>query len=283
MSVEKAAYVGARALMGSDRSAKGRRWGWWYVCEHRLRTMRAYLWSICMGSVANPLFYLVSLGVGLGALVDAGTGSKGIGGVPYLTFVGPALLASAAITAAFEEMSFPVMGGFKWTREFWAMNATVVSSSQVATGVILAAVIRMVFAVTVFLGFLYAFGAVPSAWGPLALPAALLCGLALGTPVMAFAASLENDDGWFAILNRFVIAPLFLFSGTFYPLDTLPVALQAVGWISPLWHATELGRMAVFGLPVEPWLAVVHVVYPLALVVGGLVLTWRAFARRLSK
>jgi len=273
----------ARFLLGADRSLKGRRWGWWYVCEHRLLTMRAYLWSLIMGSVANPVFYLVSLGVGLGALVDAGTGSKGIGGVPYVTFVGPALLASAAVTAGFEEMSFPVVGGFKWSREFWAMNATTVSPAQIVNGVILAALFRIVFTVMIFLGILMAFGAVPSAWGILALPAAILCGLAMGAPVMAFAASLENDDGWFAMINRFVIAPLFLFSGTFYPLETLPAALQAIGWVSPLWHATELGRMAVYDLPVAPWLAVVHVVYPAALVVTGLFFTYRTFVRRLGK
>ena len=239
MSVETRAYIGAKVLMGSDRSAKGRLWGWWYVCEHRLRTMRAYLWSIVMGSVANPVFYLISLGVGLGALVDARSGSRGVGGVPYVTFVGPALLASAAITAGFEEVSFPVVGGFKWSREFWAMNATVVGGRQVAAGVALAAVIRMTATVAVFLGFLYAFGAVPAATGVLALPVAILGGLALAGPVMAFSASLENDDGWFAIINRFVIAPLFLFSGTFYPLNFLPLPLQVVGWISPLWHVTE--------------------------------------------
>jgi lipooligosaccharide transport system permease protein len=267
----------------TDRAARGRLWGWWYVCEHRLRTMRAYALSILMGSVANPVFYLASLGVGLGALIDAGTGSKGVAGVPYLTFVGPALLASAAITAAFEEMSFPVMGGFKWTREFWAMNATVVTPFQIVVGVLLAALVRMVFAVTVFLGFLWVFGATPSAWSVVSLPAALLGGLAMGAPVMAFAASLENDDGWFALVNRFVVAPLFLFSGTFYPLETLPGPLQAVGWISPLWHVTELGRMATFGLPVAPWLAVVHVAYPALLAAVGLLLAARQFDRRLSK
>ena len=283
VSLEKAAHSGARALMGVDRSAKGRHWGWWYVCEHRLRTMYAYLWSIVMGSVGNPIFYLVSLGVGLGALVDSHAGSPGTGGVSYLTFVGPALLASAAITAAFEETSFPVMGGFKWSREFYAMNATTVSPRQIASGVLLAALLRMVFTVLVFLAILAAFGAVPSVRGLLALPAAVLGGLAIGTLAMALAARLEDDDGWFATINRFVIAPLFLFSGTFYPLETLPTALQAVGWISPLWHVTELGRMAVYSHPVVWWLALVHVVYPMALVALGLNLTYHAFVRRLGK
>jgi lipooligosaccharide transport system permease protein len=283
MSLEKTAHAGARALMGPDRGAKGRRWGWWYVAEHRLKTMRAYLWSILMGSVGSPLFYLFSLGVGLGALVDSQTGSRGIAGVSYVTYVGPALLASAAITGAFEELSFPVIGGFKRTKEFFSMNATVVRASQIVWGVTLAALFRIVFTVAVFWTFLAFFGAVPSPWGFFALPAAILGGLAFGAPVMAFAASLEDDDGWFALINRFVIAPLFLFSGTFYPLDSLPVGLQAVGWISPLWHVTELGRMATFGLAVPPWLAVVHLVYPLALAVLGLILAYRVFSRRLSK
>jgi lipooligosaccharide transport system permease protein len=245
--------------------------------------MRAYTWSIVMGSVGNPLFYLLSLGVGLGALIDSQTGSRGIGGVPYVTYVGPALLASAAITGAFEELSFPVVGGFKWSKEFFAMHATTVRAGQIVTGVVLAAAVRIVFTVVVFWAFLAAFGAVPSPWGALALPAALLGGLAFGAPVMAFSASLEDDDGWFALINRFVIAPLFLFSGTFYPLESLPVGLQAVGWVSPLWHVTELGRMAAFGLPVSPWLAVVHLVYPTALAAAGLVLAHRVFSRRLTK
>lgn len=266
-----------------ERSLRGRRWGWWYVCEHRLRTMRAYLVSLIMGSIANPLFYLTSLGVGLGALIDAGTGSKGVAGVSYVTFVGPALLASAAITAGFEELSFPVMGGFKWTREFWSMNATVVSAAQVMGGVLLAACFRMVATVAIFYLFLLGFGAAPSPWSWLMVFSSLLAGLAMGSLVMAFAASLETDDGWFALVNRFVIAPLFLFSGTFYPLDVLPVGLQVVGWISPLWHATELGRMASFGLPVPPVLVAAHLVYPAILAGLGLALSARQFQKRLSK
>jgi len=245
--------------------------------------MRAYLWSILMGSVANPVFNLLALGVGLGALIDHQSGGRGIGGIPYITFVGPALLASSAVTSAFEEFAFPTMGGFKWDRTFYAMNATTVSARQIVAGIIVAALARMVFTVTVFLLFLIGFGAVPSATAVLAIPAALLGGLALGLPVMAFAASLDEDDGWFALINRFIIAPMFLFSGTFYPLESLPVGLQAVGWVSPLWHATELGRMAVYGHPVAPLLALVHLLYPAALAALGLALAGRQFARRLAK
>ncbi len=283
MSLEKAALAGARAWMGPDRGAKGRRWGWWYVFEHRMLVMKAYLGTVLTGSVATPLFYLMALGVGLGALVDAQTGSRGTDGVPYITFVGPALLASAAISVAFEETAFPVMAGFKWSREFYAMNATVIGPGQVLSGVLLAALARIVFTVTVYWAILAAFGALPSASSPLAILPALLGGLAFGALMMAFAASLEDDQGYFALIGRFVIAPMFLFSGTFYPLEQLPWALQAIGWISPLWHSTELGRLAAYGHPQTAALVAVHLGYLALLAVVGLTLARTLFTRRLSR
>lgn len=283
MTVEHTALSGARALMGPDRGAKGRRWGWWYIFEHRLLNMRAYAWSIVMSSIGNPLFYLFALGVGLGALVDANSGAKGIDGVAYITFVGPALLASAAITSAFEESAFPVMSGFKWSREFYAMNATVVAPVQILGGVLAAASFRIIGTVTVYWVFLAGFGALPSAFSPLSILAALLGGLSFATPIMAFAASLEDDEGYFALIGRFVIAPMFLFSGTFYPLEQLPLGLQAIGWISPLWHATELGRAAAYGHVQSLGMVVLHVGYLAALATAGLVLAKGLFERRLSR
>ena len=283
MSLEKTALIGAQEHLGTDRASRARLWGWWYTTEHRLRTMRAYLWSILMGSVGTPFFYLFSLGVGLGALIDANTGAKGVDGVTYITFVGPALLASAAITVTFEETSFPVMGGFKWSREFYAMNATSISAKQIVLGVVLSSMFRTTFTVAVFWAILAAFGATPSPYGLLAVPATMLAGLAFGTPVMAFAASLEDDDGYFALIGRFVVAPMFLFSGTFFPLTGLPWFLQLIGWISPLWHATELGRWLSYGHPIELWLVLVHFAYLLVLSVFGLMMAFRIFARRLSR
>lgn len=275
--------LSARVLLGPDRGAKGRRWGWWYVLEHRLLNMRAYAWSITMSSVGNPLFYLFALGIGLGALVDSNSGGRGVDGVPYITFVGPALLASAAITSAFEESAFPVMSGFKWSREFYAMNATVVGSGQIMVGVLGAAAFRVFLTVTVYWALLSLFGALPSPLSALSILAALLGGLSFATPIMAFAASLEDDQGYFALIGRFVIAPMFLFSGTFYPLEQLPLGLQAVGWVSPLWHATELGRWAAYGHAQTPALVAVHVAYLATLAAVGLVLARGLFARRLSR
>ncbi|MEI6388632.1 MAG: ABC transporter permease [Spirochaetota bacterium] len=283
MSIEVRAHTGAQAHFGTRRSARSITFGVWYVCEHRLRTMRAYLVSIMMGSVFNPMFFLFSLGLGIGSYIDASSGSLGQGAISYLTFVGPALLASAALNVGFEECAFPVMGGFKWTREFWAMNAAPISARQVANGVLMAAGFRVVFTVTVFFGFLSLFHALPSPSAWMAMPAAMLSGLAFGSVIMAIASRLEEDDGWFAIINRLVIAPMFLFSGTFFPLERLPLGLQWIGWISPLWHATQLGRVATYGMAEPAWLTACHIGYLVIMLMIGLGLSWKSFARRLSK
>ncbi|HTX73170.1 MAG TPA: ABC transporter permease [Rectinemataceae bacterium] len=283
MSVEHSAHAGAAAHLGPRRSARSMTFGTWYVTEHRLRTMRAYLSSILMGSVFNPVMYLFALGVGIGSYIDASSGSKAVGAVGYLTFVGPALLASAALTVAFEESSFPVLGGFKWTREFWAMNATPISARQVANGVLLAAGLRVVFTVAIFWCCLALFGATPSPLSALAMPSAIMGGLAFGSVIMWVASRLEEDDGWFAMINRLIIAPMFLFSGTFFPLDRLPLGLQWIGWISPLWHATQLGRVATYGMPEPPWLSLVHAAFLTLLFAAGMALSWRSFARRLAR
>lgn len=275
-------HVGASAYFGQRRSAKSIAFGTWYVTEHRLRTMRAYLGSIIAGSVFNPVLYLFALGVGIGSYIDSNTGAQGIGGVGYLVFVGPALLVSAALTVAFEESSYPVMGGFKWTREFWAMNATPINGRQVVNGVLLATGFRIIFTVSVFWCCLAAFGASPSGYGILAIPAAILSGLAFGSVIMAVASHLEEDDGWFPIINRLIITPMFLFSGTFFPLDQLPIWLQWLGWISPLWHGTQLGRIAAYGMSEPIWLTAVHVAYIAGMLVVGLGLSWKSFSRRLS-
>lgn len=269
---------------------KPRRYGSWYATEHMLRAMRAYGWTIVVGALGQPLVYLFGLAVGLAALIRQDIPTAGGGSVSYLVFVAPALLMTATIAVASEEFTYPVMAGFKWRRYFYGFNASALSSPQIANGVTIAASARMLFAGGAYYLFIWAFGAVFSlttvpdpAHGWISIPVGLLAGLSFGMPLMAYAASLEDDKGQFALVQRFVFMPMFLFSGTFYPLATLPWWLQWIGWISPLWHATELGRMASFGEPVDPVMLVVHVAYLLVLSVGGYLLTRRIFTRRLAK
>src|SRR5690606_12480322 len=109
----------------------------------------------------------------------------------------------------------------------------------------------------------------------------VLGGLAFGLPLLAYASTLKDDNGQFAAVQRFVFTPLFLFSGTFYPLETLPSALHWIGWISPLWHASELGRVLSYGAVKPAWVTAVHVLVLLAFAIGGWLIARRTFTRRL--
>ena len=262
-----------------------RRRGSWYVTEHMVRAMRAYGWTIIVGAVGQPILYLLGLAVGLAALITVPIVDHGQE-VSYLMFVAPALLATATISVASEEMTYPVMAGFKWRRYFYGFNASPLSSPQIANGVIAGATARMLLASAAYylIVWLLPFGAVPHPeTGWLAILAGVLAGVAFGIPLMAYAGSIEDDKGQFALVQRFIFMPMFLFSGTFYPLGVLPIWLQWIGWISPLWHASELGRQATFGLTVPLWLTIVHVAYLLVLAVGGIVAARIIFARRLAR
>lgn len=262
---------------------KPRMFGTWYVTEHMVRAMRAYGWTIIVGALGQPILYLLGLAVGLAALIDAPIVENGVE-VSYLVFVAPALLMTAGISVASEEFSYPVMAGFKWRRYFFGFSASALSPGQIAGGVVAGASARIIFVVVAYYAFLWIFGAVPDpATGWLTIPIGLLAGLAFGIPYMAYAASITEDKGQIALVQRFIFMPMFLFSGTFYPLATLPLWLQWIGWVSPLWHATELGRIVTYGKPAEPFMIVVHVGYLLVLSIGGYLVGRRLFGRRLAE
>ena len=263
--------------------ARPRRLGGWYFAEHVIRTMGAYKWTIIAGALGQPLLYLLGLGAGLAALISTPV-QDGDSSVRYLVFIAPALLMTAGISVASEEFTYPVMAGFKWRWLYFGPNASPISSPQIVTGTILGALLRIVIVVVVYFAVLVIFGAVPNlATGWLLMPIGALAALSFGLPLMAYAASLEHDSGQFALVQRFIFMPMFLFSGTFYPLANLPIWLQWVGWISPLWHASELGRAVSYDKPIEPWLMAVHLGYLLVLSVGAFLIARRIFTRRLAQ
>ena len=268
------------ALAGGRRA---RRWGWLYAAEHRLRDMRAYYQTLIAISIGNPLVYLLTLGLGLGTLVKADLSDGAGGTVSYLLFVAPALLASAAVMSAAEEASYPILGGFKFNPVFYAMNASPISSGQVVTGVLLGVLARVLPSSIIYFVVIALFGAAPSPLAWLGIVTATVAGMGAAAIVGGFMATVIEDKGQPAVIFRFIIAPLFLFSGTFFPLDQLPSLLQWVGWISPLWHATQLGRVLSYGMGEPAWLTVVHVVYLLGLLVGGVLYSRYTFAKRLNK
>lgn len=266
--------------MGFPPSSSAQRWGAWYVTEHKIAGMRGYISTLIATAIGTPFLYLFAFGVGLATLITENVGP--VPGITYLEFVAPALLASAAVLVAMEEYTFGILLGLKWSATFVGMNATPITGRQIVDGVMIFVGIRMAITTGIYFLIMVAFGAVPSTWGVLTIVAGMLGGFAF-SPIAAYAATISEDRGQFAIVQRTIVLPLTLFSGTVFPLTQLPIFLQWIGWLSPLWHASELGRQFSYG-PTEPiWLSVIHVLYLLALGILGWQLCVRFITRRLNK
>ncbi|QEO08682.1 ABC transporter permease [Protaetiibacter larvae] len=263
-------------------AARVRRFGAWYAAEHQIRVWRRYLGVNIASAIGTPVLYLFAFGVGLGVLVTANAGPAGVDGVSYLVFVAPALIVTAAVTIASGEFTYPVMQGFKWNPTYIGMNAAPLSARQIIDGVVLFVGLRMLTASVVYFAIMAAFGASPSPAAALTVLIATLGGLAFGTPLLAYSATLREDRGQFAVVQRVIVLPLTLFSGTIFPLAQLPWFLQWIGWLSPLWHASELGRVVSYGAERPGWLVAVHVGYLVLLAVAGWLLAVRIATRRLD-
>ena len=262
-------------------AARVRRLGAWYVFEHLLRVMRNYRSSLIATAVGTPFIYLFAFGIGIGTLVTANAGL--VDGVSYLTFVAPALICMSVVGIAAMEFTYPIMLGFKWNPIYIGMNAAPLSGRQIIDGVVLFVILRMAIPSVIYYAVMALFGAAPSGFGSGVIVTSILAGLALGTPIMAYSASITEDKGQFAVIGRVVILPLSLFSGTMFPLDQLPVVLQWIGWLSPIWHGTELGRQFTYGATEPIWLTIIHVLYLVVLAVGGWWLSVRIATRRLDR
>lgn len=220
-----------------------------------LRVLEAnsrYYFRTWRGSVistfAVPLFTLVAMGSGLGRLVNEAGGANG---VDYLHFLAPALIAATGMMTAAGESSYPVMAGIKWTKSFHAALATPVGVADLVYGLFGWLGIRLLFNLMIYAGIAAALGAMSWTSALLAVFPGTLTGLAFATPITAWVSTLENDTA-LSSLFRFGIMPLFLFSGTFFPISQLPDWLEPFAYLSPLWHGVELTRF-VSGIPGTPY------------------------------
>ncbi len=218
-------------------------------------------------SVVTPVVYLLALGVGLGVFVDRSANLSG--DISYLDFVAPGLMAATAMQIATFEASWPVLSAIKWDRQYHAMLATPLRVRDVMIGHQAFFVFRLLLTGSVYLVVITAFGAVSSPLGILAIPVTVLVGLAFAAPMAAWAAYSENEVSFVAIF-RFVVLPMFLFSGTFFPISTLPLPLEVLAWLTPLWHGVTLCRDLMLG-DVSPGADLLHLAYLLACVTLGLV------------
>lgn len=271
--------VETTTLRSAERS---KRYGTWYIAEHKIREMKGYGWTMVTTAIGGPLVYLFALGIGLSTLIDQGTEANAALGVSFLLFVAPGLLASSAMMVMAEEMTFTVYGGFKWNPVYVGMISAPITGRQIAWGHTLAAGLRMLATVVIYYLILLAFGAATTPYSALMILTSALTGAAIGVWLMSFAASIKNDTGHLTMVMRFVITPMFLFSGTFFPLTQLPIYLQWIGWISPLWHGNELGRVLSFGYEEPIWLTIVHLVVLFGLLIIGLFVAGRIYERRLG-
>ncbi len=233
-----------------------------------------------LGAFVQPLLFLLGVGIGVGSLVDDGPNSAELlDGVSYFAFYATALLATTAMFNASQEALWPTMEGFQWSNAYRAMVATPLEPRDLATGMALRFGGRSAVGAVGVASVLALFDETRS-WGLFAaVPVAVLCGLAFAMPLAAWTSSRTTDHTFPAIL-RFVIMPMFLFGGVFYPIDQLPEIAQPVAWATPLWHGVELSRGAVLG-GASAGRVVVHLVMLVAYAGFGWILCAVSFRRRL--
>jgi lipooligosaccharide transport system permease protein len=265
--------TGAPSSLPSTPALVLRAFGFWLTQYRRV-------WrGTAISTIVEPLGFLAAMGLGLGLLVDKGQGTANLDGVSYLEFIAPGLLAASAMQMTSFESTYPVMGAIKWNRQYHAMLATPLRVVDVLAGHLLFILLRLLITTSVFLVIMVAFGAISSPWAVLCIPVGILTGFAYAPAIFAFSATRENDSG-FAMLFRFGIVPMFLFSGTFFPVSQLPDWLQPVAWAVPLWHGVDLCRALALGTPAYGS-ALVHVGYLLLWAVAGFLVARRTFERRL--
>ena len=273
-----ASVVASRS--GHPGSEWARSWGmavrafrFWLV-DYR-RTWRGSIYS----SVLGPILYLGAMGLALGKLVDQ-HGTASLGGVSYLAFLAPGLMAASAMQTAVGESLYPVYTAVKWQKTYQAAAATPLRPGDIYRGHVLFTIMRLTMNMTVFLGIMAAFGAIRSPWAIVCLPVAVLTGLAFATPLDAFAVTQSKNDQAFNVIFRFGMVPLFLFSGTFFPITQLPAWIRPLAYATPLWHGVALCRALSLGTA-DMIGAVGHVGYLVAITVLGLVAGQRTYRRRL--
>jgi lipooligosaccharide transport system permease protein len=216
------------------------------VLEHHLTVYRRTWKGSVFMSFLSPVLFLAAMGLGLGSLISRGP-SRTVDGVSYLVFLAPGLLAASAMQSAYVETTYPIMARIQWQRTYEGMLATPIAVLDVLAGEFGWLTFRLALGSSAFFIVMLLFGTIHSALALLAIVAAVLTGLAFAAPILAWTATRRTDQS-FALIGRFVITPLFLLGGVFFPLHQLPQALQALAWLTPLAHGVALARSVSLGV-----------------------------------
>ncbi|HEY8168473.1 MAG TPA: ABC transporter permease [Candidatus Limnocylindrales bacterium] len=255
-----------------------------------LRILQRHLWvyrrtwrGSIFTSFLNPVLFMIAMGFGVGSLIGPGGGAGVVipAGLTYLAFIAPGLMAGGAMQTATFESSFPISARIMWWRNYEAMLATPLRTWDLLVGEFGWIGFRLLTTATAFLIVMFIFG-IPS--GPLAIlaiPAAMLTGFAFSPIMISIAARITGDPAaTYSMIFRFVIMPLFLFSGTFFPIERLPEVLQVVAWVTPLYNGVALTRDLVLGLA-DPLISLAHLAILLVYASIGLYLARRNLYRRM--
>jgi Nod factor-specific ABC transporter NodJ protein len=229
-------------------------------------------------SVANPLLFLLGIGAGLGNLVDAHAPTE-LGGVSYVAFFAPGLLAAASMQTGFVEGAGRVAMAAGWNGAYRTATTTPLEPEEIMGGHLLFIAFRVLTSSASFVVVMAVFGVSRGWWAAATLPAALLTGLAFAAPAAAWAVTVRSSSQINTIF-RFVIMPMYMFSGTFFAVAELPHWVRPVAYALPLWHGVELCRALSLGTETAAG-AAVHVGYLLVLAVGGVLAARITFRRRL--
>lgn len=235
------------------------------------------VWYVFLTGLAEPVLYLLSIGIGVGELVGD-LPAPGGGTVPYEVFVAPGLMAAAAMNGSVFDTTFNFFVKFKYSKTYEALLATPLGTGDLAWGEVMWALIRGAVYASAFLLTMVGFGFVESPWAVLAVPVALLIGFAFAGAGLAATTFMRS---WvdFDYINV-VIIPLFLFSATFFPLSRYPGALEWVVRLTPLYQGVELERSLMLGD--VRWTLLVHAAYLALLGWGGLTIAGRRLRRLLQ-
>jgi lipooligosaccharide transport system permease protein len=254
------------ALLGGPHASR--------VLERNILVYRR-AWIYLVSGFFEPVFYLLSIGIGLGHLV----GPIEVAGrlVPYASFVAPGLLAASAMNGAMIDATFQVFQKLKIAKTYDAMLATPLGVADVATGELSWCVLRGTLYSATFIGIMAILGYVATPWVVLCWPAAVLTSMAFGSAGMAGTTFMRSWQDFDMVSLAFI--PLFLFSGTFYPLTVFPGWLQAVVRCTPLYQSVALLRAADLGN--FYWALLLHIAYLLAMVVVGVLVTRRQLGKLL--
>ena len=214
------------------------------VIERGLRVIRNQNWGVIATGFFEPVFYLLAMGMGMGALVGTVPGPDGQP-IAYAAYIAPALLATSAMNGAIYDSVNNVFFKLRYSKLYEGMLQTSLGPLDVALGEIFMALFRGLLYAIGFLGVITVMGLVTSWWALAMIPVALLIALgfaSLGMAVTSFMKSFQQLD-----LVPLVLLPMFLLSATLFPITVYPVAIQWVIMALPLWHGVELMRQLSVG------------------------------------